>query len=245
LPSFSAIWPVRQTSFCLWEKLRAALAGIRFLMFSTQPVSNNTNESVRDEKRLVSSLKAGQEDAFRILIRQYRGKLFSIAYGITLDREESLDIVQDVFLKVYRSIHKFREESKLSTWLYRITVNACLNWQRRWKRRFRWHHHPLDRDEAGERTDLKTEEDHPARLYERKELESRIWDNLKTLPEEARAVFVLREFEGLSYDEIAETLNIKKGTVSSRLFYVRKKLREALKEDLEGWSTHDHEAGHL
>ncbi|MBW1896199.1 MAG: sigma-70 family RNA polymerase sigma factor [Deltaproteobacteria bacterium] len=179
-------------------------------------------------------MKEGQEEAFRVLIRRYQGKLFSIAYGITLDREESLDIVQDVFLKVYRSIHKFRGESTLSTWLYRITVNTCLNWQRRWKRRFGWHHRPLERDEAGERPELRTDDHHPEKLYEQKELERSMWDNLRTLPEEARAVFVLKEVEGLSYDEIAETLSIKKGTVSSRLFYVRKKLREALGEYLEG-----------
>jgi RNA polymerase sigma-70 factor (ECF subfamily) len=197
-------------------------------------VSNKENKDLWDEKRLVLSLKEGQEEAFRILIRRYQGKLFGIAYGITLDREESLDIVQDVFLKVYRSIHKFRGESSLSTWVYRVTVNTCLNWQRRWKRRFRWHHRPLERDETGASSELRTDDHDSGKLYEQKELERRMWDNLKTLPEEARAVFVLKEVEGLSYDEIAETLNIKKGTVSSRLFYVRKKLREALGEYLEG-----------
>jgi len=197
-------------------------------------VSNKENKDLWGEKQLVSSLKEGQEEAFRVLIRRYQGKLFGIAYGITLDREESQDIVQDVFLKVYRSIHKFRGESSLSTWLYRFTVNTCLNWQRRWKRRFRWHHRSLERDDAGASSELRTDDHDSEKLYEQKELERRMWDNLKTLPEEARAVFVLKEVEGLSYDEIAETLNIKKGTVSSRLFYVRKKLREALGEYLEG-----------
>jgi RNA polymerase sigma-70 factor (ECF subfamily) len=81
---------------------------------------------------------------------------------------------------------------------------------------------------------LRADDHDSEKLYEQKELERNLWDNLKTLPEEARAVFVLKEVEGLSYDEIAEALNIKKGTVSSRLFYVRKKLREALREYLEG-----------
>lgn len=197
-------------------------------------MSNKADKTSWDEKRLISCLKQGQEEAFRVLIRQYQGKLFSIAYGITLDREESRDIVQDVFLKVYRKIHDFREESKLSTWLYRITVNACLNWQRRWKRRFRWHHQPLERDVAGDSPELRADDAYPGKLYEQKEFESKMWEQLKALPEKTRAVFVLKEMQGLSYDEIARTLNIKKGTVSSRLFYVRKKLGEALREYLEG-----------
>lgn len=168
-----------------------------------------------------------------MLIRRYQDKLFSIAYGITLDREESLDIVQEVFLKVYQKIHTFREASRLSTWLHRITVNLCLNWHRRWKRRFRWHHQPLERDEAGNHLELGTNDYYPETLYERKEFEKALWEGLKALSEEARAVFVLKEVEGLSYDEIAKTLKIKKGTVSSRLFYARKTLRESLKPYLE------------
>ena len=197
-------------------------------------MSNKVNKELWDEKRLISCLKQGQEEAFRVLIRRYQGKLFSIAFGITLDREESRDIVQDVFLKVYRKIHDFRDEAKLSTWLYRITVNACLNWQRRWKRRFRWHHQPLEKDEAGHSRELKADDVYPGELYEQKEFENRMWEQLKALPQDARAVFVLKEMEGLSYDEIAQALNIKKGTVSSRLFYVRKKLGEALRDYLEG-----------
>jgi RNA polymerase sigma-70 factor (ECF subfamily) len=149
-----------------------------------------------------------------------------------LDREESLDIVQEVFLKVFEKIHTFREESTLSTWLHRITVNLCLNWKRRWKRRFRWHHEPIEGDEAAKEAELARNGQHPDTLYEKKELIQVIWQRLKELPEEARAVFVLREVEGLSYDEIAEVLNISKGTVSSRLFYVRKRLKESLKEHL-------------
>jgi RNA polymerase sigma-70 factor (ECF subfamily) len=185
-----------------------------------------------DETILVRLLKQRHEEAFRVLIRRYQSKLFSIAYGITLHREESLDIVQEVFLKVHQNIHTFREESKLSTWLHRITVNACLNWKRKWKRRFRWHHQPIERDEAGDRPELGTDEYYPETLYQRKEFEKILWKRLRELPEEARVVFVLKEVEGLSYDEIAKTLNIKTGTVSSRLFYARKKLRKSLQEYL-------------
>ena len=127
-------------------------------------MSNKENKNFWGEKQLVLSLKEGQEEAFRTLIRRYQGKLFGIAYGITLDREESLDIVQDVFLKVYRSIHKFKGESSLSTWLYRITVNTCLNWQRRWKRRLRWHHRPLEGDETIASSELRADDHDSERL---------------------------------------------------------------------------------
>jgi len=197
-------------------------------------VSNKTDKDLWDEKRLVSCLKQGQEEAFRMLIRQFQGRLFGIAYGITLDREESRDIVQEVFLKVHRNIHGFREESKLSTWLYRITVNVCLNWQRRWKRRFRWHHQPLEREKARDYQEPGADDDSPGKLYEQKEFAKKMWQTLEALPAESRAAFVLKEMEGLSYEEISQALNIKKGTVSSRLFYVRKKLREELKKYLEG-----------
>jgi len=196
-------------------------------------VSNKTNSDFSDERRLVSGLKKGQEEAFRFLIRRYQSKLFSIAYGITLDKEESLDILQDVFLKVYQKIHTFREEARLSTWLHRMTINLCLNWQRRWKRRFRWHHQPLERDDAADYPELGTHDDHPETLYERKEFEEALWEGLNALTEEARVVFVLKEVEGLSYDDIAKILKIKRGTVSSRLFYARKALRKSLKPYLE------------
>jgi RNA polymerase sigma-70 factor (ECF subfamily) len=196
-------------------------------------VSNKPNSDFSDERRLVSGLKKGQEEAFRVLIRRYEKKLFSIAYGITLDRQESLDIVQEVFLKVYQKIHTFREEARLSTWLHRITVNLCLNWQRRWKRRFRWHHQPLEQDGLGDHRELGTNDYHPQTLFERKECGKILREGLRALSEEARAVFVLKEVEGLSYDDIAEILRIKRGTVSSRLFYARKALRASLEPYLE------------
>ena len=196
-------------------------------------MSDEVDKHLGDESTLVSLLKQGQEDAFRVLVRRYETRVFSIAYGITLDREESLDIVQEVFLKVYQNIHTFREESRLSTWLHRITVNLCLNWKKRWKRRFRWHHQPLERDQSGNDLKSGTEAHYPDALYEKKEFQKIFWDRLNELPEKTRAVFVLKEVEGLSYDEIAKTLGVRMGTVSSRLFYARKRLKESLKQYLE------------
>ena len=178
-------------------------------------------------------LKQGQEEGFRLLIQHYQASLLRIAYGITLDREESLDLVQEVFLKVYKNIRTFREASRLSTWLHRITVNQCLNWRRRWKRRFRWHHESIDEEGLPDHPALGTRDYDPEILYQNREMRETLWAALKELPEEVRAVFALRELDGLSYDEIAKVLKIKKGTVSSRLFHARKRLREGLKPYLK------------
>jgi len=196
-------------------------------------VSNKVNEDFQDERRLVVLLKQGHEEAFRVLIQRYEERLFHIAYGITLDREDSLDIVQEVFIRVFKSISTFREESRLSTWLHRITVNQCLNWKRRWRRRFRWHHRSIEEERLADHPALGTDDYHPETLYQQKEARETLWNALRDLPRQGRAAFVLRELEGLSYDEIAKALNIKRGTVSSRLFHARKKLRQGLKPYLD------------
>jgi RNA polymerase sigma-70 factor, ECF subfamily len=192
-------------------------------------LSNTNNRTNRwGESALISLLKQGDEEAFRALIRRYQKALYSVAYGITLDRDESQEILQEVFIKVYRSIGSFREESSLSTWLHRITVNLCLNWQRKSKRRPRWDSNSSGRKDSAERLRQGGDKDRPDVLYEEKELT--VWFKrwLQGLPEEERTVFVLKEANGLSYEEIARILHIKRGTVSSRLFYARKKLKESL-----------------
>ena len=186
-----------------------------------------------DEPGLIALLKQGSEDAFRHLVSIYRQKLFAIAYGITLDREESLDIVQEVFLQVHRNIHSFRGAARLSTWLHRITVNQCLNWRRKWKRRMKWRHDSLEEDESVDQWEPAEDENFPETLYHRKEIQKIVREKLARLPEDARAVLVLKEIEGLSYDEIARVLNIKRGTVSSRLFHARGKLKASLKKYMD------------
>jgi len=198
------------------------------MSFSEQPVSDKIHTEAWDEQKLVSLLRQKDENAFRILIQKYQNRLLGIACAITLEREESLEIVQDVFFKAWKNIHTFRGDAKLFTWLRRITINETLNWQRKWKRRFRWHHRPLEREDGSDYPELGTDTYDPGRLYQKKELENILWEKLRELPEDARSVFILREAEGLSYDEIAATLRIKRGTVSSRLFYARKRLKEML-----------------
>ena len=151
-----------------------------------------------------------------------------------MDREESQDILQEVFLKVCSNIRGFKGKSSLFTWLRRITVNESLNWRRRAKRRFRWKHQPLETDGAEGIPELKNEDYGPEAMYQKKELEKSLHKGLNSLSEEARTIFALRELEGLSYDEIAAQLNISKGTVSSRLFNARQRLKEYLARDQGG-----------
>ena len=191
-------------------------------------MSNQTDKDILDENRLVSLLKQGNEEAFSTLVRRYSPRLFSIAYGITLDREESLDIAQDVFLKVHRHIKTFKGKAGLSTWLHRITVNQSLNWKRRCIRRLKWHHQPFEENQTCNIEEHRSNTDNPETLYRKKELELLFKKGLKELPEDARVVFTLKEIEGLSYAEIAKVLKIKHGTVSSRLFYARKRLKELI-----------------
>lgn len=193
-------------------------------------MSNNIKRSDVDDSELVAALKEGQEHAYRQLIRKYQVKLRSIAYGITLDAEDSLDIVQDVFLKVYRGIDKFEGKSSLYTWLRRITVNECLNWKRKWGRRLKWQHQSIDDDSFYETPEMSNEKETPENIYRKKELEKLLEEGLNILPEKARTVFVLKELEGLSYEKIGKLLGISRGTVSSRLFYAREKLREFLRD---------------
>ncbi len=178
-------------------------------------------------------LQRGDEWAFQLLVRRFRKKIFSIAFGITLDAEESQDIVQEVFLQAYRSIGSFRGDASLSTWLHRITVNRCLNWKRRWARRLKWLHVSTDStaDEmvAEPESELPTPEAQVANAQTRQQIDHA----LKLLPDQARTVFVLRELEGLSYEEIAQATGIKLGTVRSRLFHARKRLKEILQPLVE------------
>jgi RNA polymerase sigma-70 factor (ECF subfamily) len=191
-------------------------------------VSNNIKRADIDDNRLIFDLKNGNERAYRQLVEKYQAKLRNVAYGITLDVEESADIIQDVFLKAYLGIDKFKGESSLYTWLRRITVNESLNWLRKWKRRFKWQHQSIDQED-GSSLDLESDEAGPEKSLNSKQVAGILKEGLDMLPEKARAVLVLKEVEGLSYEEIAGLLGINKGTVSSRIFYAREKLREYLK----------------
>lgn len=186
------------------------------------------NENL-DELTLIKALQNGDEAAFEVLVQTYRKKLLNIAWGITQDREESLELVQDVFVLVYKNIDQFRGDSGLFTWMRKILVNTCLNWKRKWKRRFRWHHQSIELYEGVLLPGVESYGDNPESEYLHEEFQDMIMCRVKALPEKIRTVFVLKTFEKMSYDEIAKTMGIKKGTVSSRLYHARKYLSDGIK----------------
>ena len=185
------------------------------------------NRIVHDEE-LIVRLQRGDEWAFQLLVRRFRSKIFSVAFGITLDVEQSRDIVQDVFFQVYRSILDFRGGASLSTWLQRNTVYCCLDLKRRWSRRFQWLKrfagHLKKKDTVNPHSDSPSDED----LVANEKTRQLIDQTLKKLSDPVRTVFVLREIEDLSYEDIAYVAGIKVGTVRSRLFHARQQLRSML-----------------
>jgi RNA polymerase sigma-70 factor (ECF subfamily) len=156
--------------------------------------------------------------------------VFGLAANLLGDRDEALDLAQEVFLRVFRTIHRFRGQSALRTWIYRITVNQARNRQRWWRRRHRSDQVSLDLylHRCGD-LPLPSDVTSPDRVFARRELAAHLEAALDRLPFEQRTAIVLREIEGLSYDEIAFSLGVAVGTVKGRLTRARQALRTELK----------------
>jgi len=185
-----------------------------------------------DDAALIARCQAGDLSAFNELAVRYRNQVFAIAYNAVRNEEDAWDLAQEAFLKAWRNIGKFRGQSAFFTWIYRITVNLSIDALRR--RRIEGGMEFDDdvapaRIEPGAATAPHGEPPPPQRLQNR-EIQARIDEALEKLSPEHRLVVVLREVEGLSYEEIAESMDCSVGTVMSRLFYARKKLQTLLKD---------------
>lgn len=187
-----------------------------------------------DDLSLVRRCQAGDDQAFRALVLRYQRKVFSVAFALVKDREEAMDIAQDAFLRVHRRLGDFKGDSSFYTWLYRITRNLAIDRLRTRRGKEQeldetagWE---LDRAEPGFVSErLGT---NPQRGVLRKELAEQMARALGQLPEKHREILVLREVEGMSYEELAVTLEIPKGTVMSRLYHARAKMQAILREYL-------------
>jgi RNA polymerase sigma-70 factor, ECF subfamily len=193
-------------------------------------------EEEKDDKEieLVKRAQQGDRDAFRQLVETYQRKVYGICIGMLKDPDDSMDVSQEVFIKVYRYLEKFNFESSFYTWLYRITVNKCIDFIRKQKRK-----REVDYDDGILRGDDVEGDDsilpsrlgiNPDKVYGRKELRGKMLEALETLSEKHRTILILREVEGLAYDEIAEVLQISKGTVMSRLYHARRYFQDAVQE---------------
>ena len=181
------------------------------------------------EAALIERCAAGDEAACADLVANHQRMVYNLSLHLLGDRDEALDLSQEVFLRVFRTLARFRGQSALRTWIYRIVVNQARNRQRWWRRRHRAEQVSLDAHVA-KFGDLESKNDSstPDRVFARKETSTRIWTALDRLPFDQRTALVLREIDGLRYDEIAYSLGIAVGTVKSRLTRARQALREEL-----------------
>lgn len=199
---------------------------------SVKPVREFTwSEANGADWTLVQQCAAGDETACARLVTDYQRMVYQLALHLLGETQEALDLSQEVFLRVFRTLHQFRGQSSLRTWIYRIVVNQASNRQRWWRRRFRSHQVALDEhvESHGDLPDSRSSA-MPDRILQQNETAGRVWHALSELPFDQRAAIILREIDGLSYEEIAESLSIAVGTVKSRLARARLNLRGALSE---------------
>jgi RNA polymerase sigma-70 factor (ECF subfamily) len=192
-----------------------------------------------DDLTLVERVRTGDQRAFKLLVERYQRKVFMVALGMLKDKEEARDAAQEVFIKVYRYVEYFKGDASFYTWLYRITVNICIDAMR--KRGSAKGHGQVEFDESvqmdvteanigalGSRLGT-----NPQKSALRSELAQRLTEAISQIPEAHREILLLREIEGMSYEDLARVLNIPKGTVMSRLFHARLKVQKLLNEYLE------------
>lgn len=187
-----------------------------------------------EDARIVRGLRAGIEEAYEELIDRFQQPVYGMVYRLLDNPSDAADVVQDVFLKVFRNIHSFREQSSLRTWIYRIAVNEAHN-QRRWFSRHCRREVPLERESDDDTQKFDVTADHaPSPFHLALDGENRmlIEQALARVKPAFRMVVVLRDIENLSYEEIAEILQLSLGTVKSRILRGREALRRELTQRL-------------
>ena len=181
-----------------------------------------------EETEMISRCQQGDQEALKEIFDKYHKKVYRIAYGVVRHREEALDIVQEVFIKLFRSIKNFKGKSHFYTYLYRMVMNTAIDHARKTGKQFI---SSLDDEGSFEPSDEL--EKGPERILLQKELEERVKGAMEKLPAEQRAALIFRDVEGLSYQEMAEAMGCSIGTVMSRLHYGRKRIQELLKDYVE------------
>jgi RNA polymerase sigma-70 factor (ECF subfamily) len=181
-----------------------------------------------DERELVERARGGDREAFSCLVKNYEGKVFQLAYGLTRDRQAADDLAQEAFLKAYLGLPKFEARSAFGTWLYRIVVNQAKDHLRRVRSRKEV---PLDDLSPAVLADHDGPE-REARLRAREKTRELVLRMIGRLPEKYASILSLRDLQGRSYEDIAEILNLSPGTVNSRLHRARKLLRKRLEPAL-------------
>ena len=204
---------------------------------NTQPpaASNQKQERAREaeeDRALIARAQAGDKVAFRRLVERHQRRAFAIALGLVRDENDARELVQDAFLRVFKSLPSFQGGSSFFTWLYRIITNLSIDLIRKPGRQ------TTDLEEARLELDEGSDLDlpflsrfdgaDPADVVRRREIAERLRIALDALPSYHRAVILMREIDGLSYEEMAQAMGVSKGTIMSRLFHARQKLQRAL-----------------
>lgn len=184
------------------------------------------------ETELVRAARSGDQSAFEALVKANQAMAYQLAYRMTGNPEDAADLTQEAFLNAWRGLSAFDGRSSFSTWLYRLTSNACIDFLRREKRRVSLSMTLEDEeDEEGRQAQLPDSRYSPERELEKKEAAEAVRRGLAALSDEHREVLVLRELEGLSYTEIAQALSLEEGTVKSRIARARLALRDFLQKE--------------
>ena len=183
------------------------------------------------EAAIVRKVLGGDANAFETLVLEYEKNVYNIALRMTGNSEDAADMTQEAFIKAYNSLQSFRGDSKFSVWLYRIVSNVCLDFLRSRNRRPTVSLSVEDDDGEDAQLDVADESQSPELLLDRKLTRESVRRGLDSLPPDYRQILLLREIQGLSYDEIAQALSLEVGTVKSRIFRARKRLCNFLIDD--------------
>lgn len=182
-----------------------------------------------EERRLILAARKGSEEAFREIVERNHARLYEVVFRIVRHRADAEEVTQETFLRAYRNLDRFAFDSALYTWLYRIAVNAAVDLAKRRRRRA---HVSLDNQDSPLAASLPSGGPPPAAGGQRSEMVALVREGIEALPEPFRSILVMREYGDLSYEQLAETLEVPKGTVESRLFRARMRLRDWLVERL-------------
>jgi RNA polymerase sigma-70 factor (ECF subfamily) len=180
-----------------------------------------------DEAEIMTELRGGSEAAFDWLVTYYHAPVYAVIFGILRDPNDAADVTQEVFLKAFRGIRAFRHGSSLKTWLYRIAVRESLNYKRWFWRHLRFQS-SIEEEQMDGSADFEDPGTSPFEDLASREIQQVVQHALGEVPPAFRAAVILRDLEGLSYEEVAEVLDVTVGTVKSRILRGRRILREIL-----------------
>ncbi|NCB74774.1 MAG: sigma-70 family RNA polymerase sigma factor [Clostridia bacterium] len=184
-----------------------------------------------EESILIAQVQNGERASFEKLVLDNQTKVYNLALRMVGSEQDAYDMSQEAFIKAYNSIALFRGDSRFSVWLYRLTTNVCLDFLRSEGRRAHGSLTYISEEEDEKELEIPDDRFSPETLMEKKDLREAINKGLMSLPKDYRAILLLREIDGLSYEEIAEALSLEEGTVKSRIFRARKRLCTILTED--------------